>query len=154
MVQACSRNAKIFSRSSGVAASNAGNRRPLQLETRTGKTNLSRMRRSGRRDAGFLFGESKFRWRAQTLSLSNTRSAFAADSRTGSYQEMEPVTLFSARIGHRGRSAAARHSRGGARVGGELDGDVLPGNFACVPAALGSLLRTVFERAARRLPGH
>jgi len=49
---------------------------------------------------------------------------------------------------------AAGISRGGARVGGELDGDVLPGNFACVPAALGSLLRTVFERAARRLPGH
>src|SRR5216684_7524272 len=154
MVQACSRNAKTFSRSPGVAASNAGNRRPLQLETRTGKADLSRMRRSGRRDAGFLFGESKFRWRAQTLSLSYTGSTFAADSRTGSYQEVEPVALFFACIGHRGRSAAARNSRGGARVGSEFDGDLLPGNFPRVSVALGALLRTVFERAARRFPGH
>src|SRR6266851_8635666 len=139
MVQACSRNAKTFSRSSGMAPSNIGNRRPLQPATRAGKADLSGVYRSGRRDAGFLFGESKFRWRAQTLSLSYTGSTFAADSRTGSYQEVEPVALFFACIGHRGRSAAARNSRGGARVGSEFDGDLLPGNFACVPAALGTL---------------
>src|SRR5260370_39993788 len=97
------------------------------------------MRRSGRRDAGFLFGESKFRWRAQTLSLSYTGSAFASDSRTGSYQEVEPVALFPARIGHRGRSAAARDSRGSARVSGETECDALPGNFTRVPAALGAV---------------
>src|SRR5437899_8771166 len=118
MVQACNRNAKTFSRSPRVAASNIGNRRPLQLATRAGKADLSGVYRSGRRDAGFLFGESKFRWRAQTLSLSYTGSTFAADSRTGSHQEVEPVALFLTCIGHRGRSAAARDSRGGARVSG------------------------------------
>src|SRR6266481_6167474 len=140
MVQACSRNAKTFSRSSGMAPSNIGNRRPLQPATRAGKADLSGVYRSGRRDARFLFGESKFRWRAQTLSLSYTGSAFAADSRTGSYQEVESVAIFPARIGHRGRSAAARDSCGSARVSGEFYCDVLPGNFACVLSLLGALL--------------
>src|SRR5229473_5952161 len=125
MVQASGRNAKTFPRSSGVAASNDGNRRPLQFATRTGETDLSRMRRSGRRNSGFLFGKSKPRRRTKTLSLSNTRSTFAADARISSHQEKKPVAVFSARIGHRGRSAAARNSRGGTRLGGKFDGDVL-----------------------------
>jgi len=37
LVQASGRNAKTFFRSSGVAASNAGNRRPLQFTTRAGE---------------------------------------------------------------------------------------------------------------------
>src|SRR5260370_21677113 len=140
MVQARGGNAKTFPRSSGIAASNAGNCRPLQLATRTGKTHLSRMRRSGGRNAGFLFRKSQLRWRAETLSLSNTRSAFAVDARVSSHQEKKPVALFPARIGHRGGSAAARHSRGGTRVSGKFDGDVLPGNFTRVSAALGTVL--------------
>src|SRR5204863_4786792 len=102
----------------------------------------------------FLFGKSKFRGRAKTLSLSNTRSAFAVDARVGSHQEVEPVAVFSARIGHRERGTAARDSRGGARVSGKFDGDILPGNFACMPVAMGAVLRTVSERTARRLSGH
>src|SRR5258708_38820695 len=108
MVQASSRNAKTFPRSSGIAASNAGNRRALQLAAGVEKTDLSRMRRSGRRNSGFLFGKSKFRWRTKTLSLGNSRSAFAANARIGGHQKVEPGALFPARIGHRGRSAAAR----------------------------------------------
>src|SRR2546426_4870711 len=80
MVQASGRNAKTFSRSSGIAASNGGNRRALQLATRTGQADLSGVYRSGRRDAGFLFAKIEPRWRAETLSLINTRSAFAADA--------------------------------------------------------------------------
>src|SRR5229473_6664832 len=38
VVQAGGGNAKTFSRSPGVAASNDGNRRPLQFKTRTGET--------------------------------------------------------------------------------------------------------------------
>src|SRR5258708_1424753 len=140
MVQASSRNAKTFPRSSGAVASNAGNRRTLQLAARTGKTDLSRMYRSGRRNSGFLFAKAEPGGRAETLSLSNTRSAFAADARIDGHQEVEPVALFPARIGHRGRSAAARHSRGGARVSGQFDGHVLPGNFTRVPVALGAVL--------------
>src|SRR6266566_1818952 len=78
VVQAGGRNAKTFSRSSGMAASNGGNCRPLQLATRTGETHLSGVCRSGRRDAGFLFGKSESQRRAETLSPINTGSAFAA----------------------------------------------------------------------------
>ena len=46
----------------------------------------------------------------------------------------------------------AGDSGGGERVSGQFDGDVLPGNFLCVPAALGAVFRAVLERAARRLP--
>src|SRR5256885_643348 len=103
VVQDGGRNAKTFSRSPRVTASNAGNRRPLQLATRTRKADLPRVYRSGRRNSGFLFGKSKSRGRAETLSLRNTRSAFAVDARVGSHQEVEPVAVFSARIGHRER---------------------------------------------------
>src|SRR5216683_4580951 len=80
MVQAGGRNAKTFPRSSGVAASNDGNRRPLQLAPRVGKTDLSGVYRSGRRDAGFLFRKVEPQGRAEMLSVIDTRSTFAADA--------------------------------------------------------------------------
>src|ERR1700730_7878772 len=135
MVQASGRNAKMFPRSSGMAASNAADCRALQFAARTGKTDHSGVYRSGRRDAGFLFRKIELRWRAETLSLINTRSAFAADARIRGHQEVEPGALLPARIGHRGRSAAARDSRGGARVGGEFHRDVLSGYFLRVSVA-------------------
>ncbi len=51
-----------------------------------------------------------------------------------------PGAVFPAGIGHRGRSAAARDSRRRARFGGELDGHVLPGNFARLPVTMGAVL--------------
>jgi DNA polymerase-3 subunit alpha len=55
----------------------------------------------------------------------------------GSDRKAAPRAVFFAGVGHRGRSQAARNSGGGARLGGEFDGDVLSGNFLRVPAALG-----------------
>src|SRR5437867_6995213 len=81
-------------------------------------------------------------------------SSDVCSSDLGSHQEVELGAVFSARIGHREGSAAAWNSRGGARISREFDGDVLPGNFARLPAALGTVFRTVFEWAAWRLPGH
>src|SRR5579863_6946402 len=88
------------------------------------------------------------------LQKAGAGSVLAAGARASGDREMEVSALFSAGVGHRGRSAAARDSGGGARLGGQLDGDVLSGNFAGVPAAVGIVLRTILERATRRLPGH
>src|SRR5229473_801791 len=154
MVQAGGRNAKMFPRSSGMAASNAGDCRALQFATRTGQADLSRVPRARRRISVFVFVEAELRWRSQTLQAAAPGSAFAPDARTRGHRKTAPGAVFSAGLGHRGRSAAPRDSRGGARVGGKLPRDVLPGNFLRVSVALGTVLRTVFERTARRLPGH
>ncbi len=154
VVQASGRNAKMFSRSSGIAASYDGNRWPLQLAARIGKTHLSGVPRARRRIGVFVFVEAELRWRAQTLQAAAPGSAFAADARTRGHRKTASGAIFSAGVGHRGGSAAPRHSCGGARVGGKLHGHLLPRHFVCLPAALGPLLRAFSERAARRLPGH
>src|ERR1700719_2639224 len=116
MVQTGGGNAKSFPRSPGMAASNAGDHRALQFKTRIGQADLSGISRPQRRICVFLFVEAEFRWRAQTLQAAAPGSAFAADARAGSNREMETGAIFSAGVGHRGGSAAARDSRSGTRI--------------------------------------
>jgi hypothetical protein len=83
-------------------------------------------------------GESAFS-RAETLPAAAARGAYAADARIGSHREMGFGAVFSAGVGHRGGSPPARDTGGSTRIGSQFDGAVLPGNFLCVPAALGTL---------------
>ena len=154
VVQAGGGNGAALRRSSGSRARDARDCRALQPPARAGQADLSGISRAGGRDAVFVFVEAEFRGRAAALSAFAAGGARAADARARSDREAQPGAVFSARVGHRRRSAAARDSGGGARLGGEFDSDVLPGDFARVPAALGALLRALPERAARRLPGH
>ena len=88
----------------------------------------------------FVFVEAVFCRRAETLPPAAARSAFATDARIRRDRKAASRTVFFAGVGNRRRGQAARNSGGGSRLGGQFDGDVLPGNFLRVPAALGIVL--------------
>ena len=113
------------------------NRGALQPGAHAKQNYLSGIPGARRRVRVFLFVEAVLCGRAETLPPAAPRSALPADARIGRDRKVTSCAVFFAGVGHRGRGQAARNSRGGARVGGQLDGDVLPRHFLRVPAALG-----------------
>src|SRR5262249_60555613 len=119
---------------------------------RTRQADFPRIPPAGRRDAVFLSPEAMLRGRSAALPAFRARGTPTAHARARSNPPAQPGALFPASLGHCRGGAAARDPGGGARLGGELPGHLLPGHLACLPAALCALLRAVRQWAALRLP--
>ena len=109
---------RLFPDHPEVLRGDAGDCGALQPGTGAGQNDFSGISGAAGRIAIFVFVEAELCGRAETLPAAAPGSAFAADARTGSNREAAPGAVFSAGVGHRGRSAggaAFRRWRAGPR---------------------------------------